>query len=190
MKRICVGAILGCLICTTSLLAAEVDNTDMFRRLNKKIIRQLKRDRWNYASMTFVRVLWDDYKTAHESTQPELSATRIHGKVPDIQDYAQYVGLFKRDQEKTAKPFLKIKKSENGRFFVELARNTYPAVAVNKSIMFTTGKVTRSSLPRFAVWPYCTLQIFTIARVDGKYFFFSLETPPSKWLELFKEVER
>ncbi len=190
MKKISVGVLLGCLIFTTSLLASEVDNTYTFRKLNKKIIRQLKSEKWNYASRTFIRVLWDDYKRAHENTQPELSATSIHGKLPDIQDYAQYVGLFKRDQKKTTKAFLKIKKSEKGRFFVELTRNSYPAVAINKSIMFTAGKIMQSSLPRFAVKPYCTLRIFTIARIDGKYFFFSLESPPSKWLELFKDVEK
>jgi hypothetical protein len=189
MKRIYAGVVLGCLILTTNLLAAEVDNTDTFSKLNKKIIRQLKRDRWDYASRTFVRLLWDDYKRAHENTQPELSATSIHGKLPDIQEYAQYVGLFKRDQKKTTKAFCKIKKSEKGRFFVELTRNSYPAVAINKSIIFTTGKIMQSSLPRLTAKPYCTLRIFTIARIDGKYFFFSLESPPSKWLELFKYVE-
>jgi hypothetical protein len=76
MKRMYVGVVLGFLIFTTSLLAGEVDNTYTFRKLDKKISDQLKGDRWNYASRTFVRVLWDDYKIAHENTQPELSATR------------------------------------------------------------------------------------------------------------------
>ena len=135
MKRIYAGVVLGCLLLTANLLAAEVDTTDTFSKLNKKIIRQLKIDRWDYTSRMFVRVLWDDYKRAHENTQPELSATSIHGKLPDIQDYAQYVGLFKRDQKKTTKEFCKIKKSEKGRFFVELAVYRYPAVAINKSII-------------------------------------------------------
>ena len=189
MKMIYGGVVVGCLLLTANLFAAEGDTTDTFSKLNNKIIRQLKSDRWDYTTKMFVRVLWDDFKRAHENTQPELSATRIHGKLPDIQDYAQYVGVFKRDQKKTAKVFCRIRKSEKGRFFVEIAKYRYPAVAINKSIIFTTGKIVRSSLPQLTEKPYCTLAIFTIARIDGKYFFISLESPPSKWLELFKDEE-
>jgi hypothetical protein len=101
------------------------------------------------------------------------------------------VGVFKRDKKKTAKAFLEIKKSDKGTFFVELAGYSYPAIAINKSIVFTTGKITTSStLPRLAQKPYCMLMFFSIARIDGKYFFLSPDKPPSKWLEIFKDMDK
>jgi hypothetical protein len=191
MKRIFGGIVLGCLLLITNLFAADVDDVYRFRKLDDKINKQLKRDQWNYASRTFIRVLWEDYKEAHENANPELSATSIYGKVPDIQDYGQYVGVFKRDEKKTSKAFLEIKKSDKGTFFVELAGYSYPAIATNKSIVFTTGKITTSTtLPRLALRPYCMLMFFTIARIDGKYFFLSPDKPPSEWLEIYKDVDK
>ncbi|HUU41635.1 MAG TPA: hypothetical protein VMW42_11895 [Desulfatiglandales bacterium] len=194
MRWIYVVIVLGCLLLTTSLFAADVDNdkVSMFRKLDDKINKELNNDKWNYASRAFVQVLWDNYKQAHENTKPELSEARIYGKSPDIQDYSQYVGAYTRDKEKTPnKVFLEIKKSDKGTFFVELAGYSFPAVATGKSIVFANGTIASSpTLPQFAAKPYCMLKIFTIARIDGKYFFFSLDAPPGEWLEIFKDVEK
>jgi hypothetical protein len=182
---------LSCLLLTTSLFAADLDSVSMFRKLDDKVSLQMRNKQWDYASKAFVRILWDDYKQAHENTKPELSAIKIHGKTPDIQDYNQYLGAYTRDKEKTDKVFLEIKKSDKDTFFVELAGYGYPAVATGNSIVFSNGTVEASpTLPRFAAHPYCTLKIFTITRIDGKYFFLSADDPPDKWLEIFKNVEK
>ena len=191
MKWICGGIVLGCLLLTTNLLAADVDNAGKFRKLDDKINRDLKSNKWNYASKTFIRVLWDDYKQAHENTKPERSAVKIHGKTPDIKDYNQYVGVYIRDKEKTDKVFLEIKKSDKGTFFVELAGFSYPAVATGNSIVFSTGTIVSSpTIPQFTANEYCMLKIFMITRVDEKYFFLSVEDPPGEWLEIFKDVKK
>ena len=191
MKGIYGGIVLGCLLLTTSLLAADVDNVSKFRKLDNKVNRQLKNNMWHYVGKTFVRALWDDYKVAHENTKPELTSTRIHGKTLDIQDYSQYVGVYTRDKKKTTELFLEIKKSNKGTFFVELAGYSYPAVATGKSIVFATGKITSfPTLPQFAAKPNCMLAIYMISRIEGKYFFLSTDAPPSKWIELFKDVEK
>lgn len=191
MKGIYGGIVLGCLLLTTSLFAADVDTVNKFRKLDDKINKQLLNNTWDYVGKTFVRALWDDLKRAHENDKPELSASRIYGKYPDIEDYSQYVGGYTRDKKKDTKVFVEIKKSDKGTFFVELAGYNYPAVATGKSIVFTTGTITSSTtLPKFAAKPYCMLSIYMISRIEGKYFFFSMDTPPNGWVELFKDVEK
>lgn len=188
MRWICGGIVLSCLLLTTGLFAADLDSVSMFGKLDKKISNQIRYKDWDYASQVFVRILWDDYKQAHENTKPELSAVRIHGKTPDIQEYSQYLGAYSRDKEKVDKVFLEIKKSDKGTFFVDLAGYAYPAVATGNSIVFSNGTVEASpDLPWFTKDPYCTLKTFTIIRVDGKYYFLSSGEPPNKWLEIFKK---
>ena len=191
MKGIYGGIVLCCLLLTTSLLAADVDTVNKFRKLDDKINKALLNNTWDYVGKTFVRALWDDLKRAHENTKPELTSKRIHGKTPDIQDYSQYLGVYTRDNKKTTKAFLEIKKSDKGTFFVELAGYNYPAVATGKSIVFTTGTITSSStIPQFAEKPYCMLVIYMISRIEGKYFFLATDAAPGKWVELFKDVEK
>ena len=104
---------------TTNLLAAELDSENMFRKIDDKIYKQLKNDRWDYVGKTFVRALWGDYKRAHDNVNPELSGTRIFAKSPDIKDYSEYLGAYIRDKKQTDKIFIEIKKSDKGTFFVK-----------------------------------------------------------------------
>jgi hypothetical protein len=191
MKKVYGVIILGCLLFVTSLFAADLDTVNKFSKLDDKINKALQNSAWHYVGKTFVRALWDDFKIAHENTEPELTSTRIHGKTPDIQDYSQYMGIYTRDNKKDAKIFLEIKKSDKGTFFVELAGYHYPAVATGKSIVFTTGTITSSTaLPRLAAKPYCMLAMYMISRIEDTYFFLSTDAAPSEWVELFKDVEK
>jgi len=194
MRWIYGGMVLGCLLLTANLFAADINNdkVSVFSKLDDKINKELNNDKWHYFSRAFVRVFWDDYKRAHENANPELSGTRIFGKSSDIKDYGQYVGAYSRDKEKTpAKAYLEIKKSNKGTFFVDLAGYSYPAIATNKSIMCATGLIGYSpSLPKLAARPYCILKMYSITRIDSKYFFFSLDAAPGEWLEIFKIVEK
>ena len=188
MRWICGGIVLSCLLLTTSLLAADLDYVSMFSKIDDKIYKQLKDDRWDYVGKTFIRALWGDYKRAHKNTKPELSGTKILGKSPDIEDYSQYVGAYIRDKKKTDKIFIEIKKSDKGTFFVKLAEYNYPAVATGKSIVFTTGIIQSAPiLPQLNKKPYCMLKMFAIARIEDKYFFCSPEASPDKWVEMFKK---
>ena len=188
MRWICGGIVLGFLLLTTNLLAAELDSENMFRKIDDKIYKQLKNDRWDYVGKTFVRALWGDYKRAHDNVNPELSGTRIFAKSPDIKDYSEYLGAYIRDKKQTDKIFIEIKKSDKGTFFVKLTEYNYPAIATGKSIVFTTGIIQSAPiLPQLAEKPYCMLKMFAISRINGKYFFSSPEASPDKWVEIFKK---
>ena len=186
------GIMLGCLLLTTNLFAADLDNTNIFRKVDDKINRELNDDKWHYFSRAFARLMWDDYKLAHENTKPALAKTRIQGKLPDIQNYDQYVGAYTRDKKKApSKAYIEVKKSGKGTFFVDLAGTSYPAIATYNSIMFTTGVVGYSpALPQLTARPYCILKMYSIALIDGKYFLFSPDAPPSEWLEISRITKK
>lgn len=182
---------LACLFFAANLFATDFDTAEKFRKLDDKINRALQNNEWHYVGKTFVRALWDDFKIAHENTKPELSSAKIYGKVPNIEDYSQYAGVYRRENKEDAKAFVEIKKSEKGVFFVELAGYHYPAVATGKSIVFTTGTIKSTpALPRLAAKPYCMLAMYMIVRIDGAYFFLAADASPNEWVELFKDVEK
>lgn len=56
------------MILVTASLAAE--KQDPLTELEAKITRSLAEDKWDYASKTFVRVLWEDYRKAHLAPDP------------------------------------------------------------------------------------------------------------------------
>lgn len=154
--------------------------------LDAEISKSLATDKWNYASKTFVRILWEDYRKTHLNPSKETSSRSVFGKMPDVERYNDYLGAFGRGADAT-RAFLEITEDGNGRFHVKLEGHTIPAVQRNKTVVFTTGDVVYSSMPRLSDKPYCTLEMYMVIRTGGKFFFGSPSTPPDKWLPLSKQ---
>ena len=176
-----------CLAITIGLVmtALAADKQDPLAELDGKITKSLTSDKWNYASKTFVRVLWEDYRKAHLNAPMETSTGSISGKMPDVKQYEDYIGAFGRGAD-ADHPFLEIARDEAGRFGVKLEGHTIPAVQRNKTVVFTTGDVVYSSMPTLSEKPYCTLEIYMVIRTGGKFFFGSPTMPPDKWMPLSK----
>jgi hypothetical protein len=181
MKRI--SCLTVAMVLATVALAAEHQNP--FVELDAKITESLTSDKWNYASKTFVRVLWEDYRKAHLNPVKETSFRGVFGKMPDVEKFQDYLGAFGRGADAT-RPFLEITEDKDGRFHVELEGHTIPAVQRSKTVVFTTGDVVYSSMPTLADKPYCTLEIYMVIRTEGKFFFGSPSMPPDKWMPLSK----
>jgi hypothetical protein len=156
-------------------------------RLESEITQSLAGDRWHPASKAFVRALWEDYRKAHLNPKSGHSTRSLHGEMPDVESYDEYVGAFAR-RASARRPFVEVTRSE-GRFFVKLEGHTIPAVPRNKCIFFTTGDVVYSRLPAFGEKPYCTLEMFLIMRSEDTFLFGSPGRPPAKWLELHRVSE-
>ncbi len=175
MRKILLASMLV-LVGMTSIAADK--NQDVFSELDGKIAGHLAREKWHYASRTFVRIVWEDYKRAHLELPKDV----------DVVTYDGYVGSFRRADKN--KDFITISKSESGRYFVALEGHRIPAVARKKRVIFTTGDVVYSSIPTFANKPYCTLEIFIVRRVDGKYFLARPRMPRDRWVGLSRVKEK
>jgi len=80
---------------------------------------------------------------------------------PDIKDYSDYVGRYAIEQDQT----LEITTDAQGRFLVTYQRHVIPALAVNKVLVFATGKVWDSWTPSHR----SPLHLLAIARTGGEY---------------------
>jgi hypothetical protein len=83
-----------------------------------------------------------------------------------ITSYDEYVGRYRYKN----KP-LEITQDEAKRFFVKLEGHTIPAVAMNNSIIITTGDVIEARLPNLNEKKYASLEYFMIVREGDKFFF-------------------
>ena len=149
--------------------AADPPGDDPLNSLDRKINANLQSDNWAEASVVFVRALWRDYRNAHTKNQPGKRVYGIDGKLPEITDYDEYVGEYNRTDGGKSQKSLSIEKDDQGRFFARLGRHLIPAVATNKCIVFTTGDVVYSRLPRFAAKRYATLEMYVLGKFDGEY---------------------
>lgn len=163
----------------------KVIKDNVFNELEEKISRQLKREKWSNASKAFIRALWNDYKAAHVEGQ-NREVRSIYGKLPDVYEYHEYVGKYVRKVGPGDKVFLEVAKTSEGRFIVKVENHDIPAVAVNRSIAFTTGDVVYSCLPQLGKKPYAALEMFMVVRLDGKYIFLSPGERPSEKNEFIK----
>jgi hypothetical protein len=165
--------------------AAE-PKTDPVSVLDAKITKKLAQDQWDEAGRAFVRALWKDYKQAHRNPQAASGERRsLQGDMPDVKSYDEYVGSFSPAKRPGLK-YMEVVKDEAGRYFVKLGPHTIPAAPRGGTMVFTTGDVGYSNLPRLAEKYYCTLEIYMLVRVEGKYYFTDLATRPSASRELVK----
>ena len=111
---VCLAATIGLV---TIALAAEKQAP--LAELDGKIAEGLARDKWNDASKAFVRALWDDYRKAYLVPTKDMSTHSISGKLPDVEQYENYLGFFESGAD-SGRPFLEITKDESGRFNVKL----------------------------------------------------------------------
>lgn len=182
MKRVicCIALV------TVVSLAFAVEKEITLSQLDDKVTKNLSGELWDQTSKTFVRTVWEDYKKAYMTSDEGGSRESLFGKMPDIQSYDQYVGHFS-GQKKNGKPlFLGIIKDEQGRFSVKLEGYTIPALTQNGCILFTTGDVVYSYLPRLGEKPYCTLELFMIIFTEDTFYFTSQGMPPEVWMTLSK----
>jgi hypothetical protein len=158
---------------------------EAFSELDTKIASQLAKGQWNTASITFVHVLWQDYINAHLNTDGDTVVNSIKGKLPDVTNPDVYIGNYRaifNGQEK----FLKISKSDAGRFFVELEGHRIPAVLKNGCVIFTTGDIVNSEIPSLADKPYCKLEMYIVLSTGGRFYLTLLDAPANEWLEIVK----
>jgi len=172
-------------ISSLAFSASAGEGQNALAKLDAKVAKGLSSERWDYASKAFVRVVWEDYKKAHLYPTEDKSTHSISGTMPDAQSYDQYIGSFGREPD-SEDLFVGVTKSEEGRFFVQLEGHTIPAVCRNRCIVFTTGDVVYSSMPRLGEKPYCTIEIYMLILTGEKYYFASPGSSPDKWMELSK----
>lgn len=166
-------------------VGARNDQQGALEKLEKKIQKNLRKGKWNDNSVAFLKALWSDYKNAHLNGESNPGVRySIFGRVPDIKRYETYVGKYRRD----GRPYVEIVEID-GRFFVLADNHKTPAVPENGSIVFTTGDVVYSTLPKLAGQPYADLEMYRIARFDGKYQASGLREDPSDWVSLDRAKE-
>jgi len=104
--------------------------------------------------------------------------------MPDVRDYHEYLGKYVSPKSARPSVSLEIAKTPEGCFIVKLEGHDFPAIAVNKSILFTTGDVIYARIPWFAKRPYARLEMYMIVRLDKKYYFISPGQKPDipNWL--------
>ncbi len=163
----------------------RADQQGVFAELDVKIAGQLAQEQWNTASVTFVRVLWQDYINAHLNTKESNVVQSIKGKLPDVTNPDVYIGNFRTILNKQEK-FLKISKSDTGRFFIELEGHRVPALFKNGCVIFTTGDIVNSDIPSLADKPYCKLEMYIVLCKGGRFYLTLLDAPANEWLEITK----
>ena len=181
MMRIAPLAVLAFL--STTVLGSEPNNP--FAELDTKIAGQLTGDAWNDASKSYVRVLWEDYKKAHLRPPGGTLATSTGGKPQDVADANDYVGDYSKTLDGQAR-LMRIRKSEAGHLFVELEGHRFPAVLANEGLLFTTGDIVRSRIPTFTGKPYGELEMMTLSRKAGQFYFGPPGGSPQTSTEVFR----
>jgi len=174
-------------------IAFAVPEQGPFTELEIRITDNLKNAEWNSSSKTFVHALWEDYKKAHFDPTGQAitcNATFVGGiELPDRKIKSdEYIGSYGRGKD-AQHCFIKIFKSGDGRFFVEVEGHRIPAVARSKSIIFTTGSLETCPFPDLGSKPYCTLDLHLIFRSEGQFYLTSPGRPKGKWEPLLKILE-
>jgi len=176
MRRLLVAIVL---VACTPATAAEQVAPDPFKELDAKVAKALDRDKFSQASGDFVRALWDEYKAAWRKNEQKMDWRGAGGKAatPRIKSYRDYVGRYGRG----GRPVLEVVTDAAGRFLVKLEGHTIPAVAVNRSILFTSGDVVYApTLPRLGPKPHAVLEFITLTRHQDRYVVTSPGAPLSR----------
>jgi hypothetical protein len=156
---------------------------DPLLELQDRIAAQLADEKWNEAGKAFVRALVQDYSSAHLSSDANGVAACSLSRSPDVASLDEYVGSYSLAWGSQNRS-LRVTKSEVGRFFVDLDGRHIPAVARNRTIVFTTGDVVCSDVATVGAKPYCTLEMFTVLRTGGRFYLAALATHPETWIEM------
>ena len=175
MRRMLIWIVLaGC----AAAAAGERAGPDPFKELDAKLAGSLERDKFSQASRDFVQALWGEYKTAWRKNEQKMDWRGAGGKAaPRIRSYQEYVGKYSRG----ARPILEVATDPAGRFLAKLEGHTIPAIATNRSILFTSGDVVYApTLPRLGPKPHAVLEFFTLTRQQDRYVFTSPGAPLSR----------
>jgi hypothetical protein len=165
-----------------SAAAAEPDAVE---KLDAKIQKNLERDQWHPASKTFVQALWNDFKRNYE----ENKQSRDGRGGSDVKSYGEYLGKYVRADGQQDRPLFEITKTEQGRFVIKIENHETPAVASERNLVFTTGDVVYSDLPRLSDKSYCTLEMYRLTRVKGEYLWSGIHERPTEGSKLKKLAE-
>ncbi len=139
--------------------------------LEAKISKSLKSDRRNDASAQYVRAIWDDYKQEYIANEKSMNFEGRSTTASDVESYDDYVGKYKLPGTPDERVEFEIEKLPSGRYVVHVEGHTIPAVALNKSIYFTTGDVVvDSTLPPLAGKGYATLEMLLVRRIQGQFY--------------------
>ena len=170
-------------------VARAEEAESVFSELDRKITAQLDGEAWHYASKTFVRVFWEDYKKAHLDPGRDTSIQSVFGTKPEAESYDEYLGSFDHGSD-AEQAFLEVTKSRAGRFFVKLEGHSIPAVARNKCIVFTTGDVVYSPMPPLGGKPYCAIEVYMLLLARGKFYLATPLSSPDQWIEVSRIKKR
>jgi len=167
--------------------ASQRDVQDIFRELEGTINWQLENEDWHEASKAYIRAIWNDFKSAYTENRQDLSLKPGPGRHPDAQDYDEFVGKYAAPRSAENPLSLEITKTPEGRFLVKFQGHEYPAVAVNRTIVFVTGFVSHSPMPKLGKSPYAELNFKIVVRYGGRYYMHSPGTPAGKENRLVKQ---
>lgn len=174
-------------------VALAADEQKPLGELDAKIMRNLASGKWSPASVAYVKEVWADYTNAHVSAVQRSTARSVSGKMPDAKEPDIYLGTYEGipsdvppdfSRPSPRAPSLTIAKTSDGRLFVEIEGHRIPAVYSNRTILFTTGDVVHSDLPPLDKQPYCKLEMFTVLRTGGKFYFTAPGVPSDLWREM------
>ena len=165
-----------------SAAAAELDAVE---KLDAKIKAKLDRDQWHPASKTFVQALWSDFKRNYE----ENKQSRDGRGGSDVKSYDEYLGKYVRADGQQNRPMFEVTKTDQGRFLIKMGSHEAPAVASEGNLVFTTGDVVYSDLPRLSDKSYCTLEMYRLTRVKGEYMMLGVHERPGERSKLKQLAE-
>ena len=95
----------------------------------------------------------------------------------DVTNYNDYLGVYAMSRAGATQPakrqkLIEVAQDNKGRFLVKLEGHTIPAVRADNRLWITTGDITYAPyLPDFVEKPHASLEMFTIVRVKGRYYF-------------------
>jgi hypothetical protein len=158
------------LLAAPSIATAQENVPDELKELESKITNQLKTEDWDQESIRFIGALWDDYKQTWVANKQPMSTSASAATMPDVEAYDDYLGKYRRPGAPADVSFLEVEKLASGRYVVKLEDHVIPAIAVNKSLYFTTGDVVHDSqLPSLAEKDYAGLELILIRRINGQF---------------------
>jgi hypothetical protein len=142
----------------------------VLKALDEKIAKNLKRGKWSRPSAALVEELWKEYKRAWMANRRPSGGGGSPKMQADVKHYAEYVGSYFKSAEREGAVLVEVFTDPEGRFVVKIEGHEIPAVAHNKTILFTTGDVVHSRLPALGARPHATLEYLIVTRVGGQYY--------------------
>jgi hypothetical protein len=165
-----------------SVIAAE---PDALEELDAKIQKNLDREQWHPASKAFVQSLWSDFKRTYEENKQSPDG-RVRG---DVKSYDEYLGKYGRGEAQQVRPMFEVIKTDQGRLVIKMGSHEAPAVASERTLVFTTGDVVYADFPRLSDKSYCTLEMYRLTRVNGEYMMLGVHDRPSERNKIMKLAE-